>query len=93
MVCLCFEPVGTFAVISLMIGGVAVREAPEPTESSLFQAPANASNISTVFNEDLNAKRVQVAAVLTTLVGIIQVSLETTISFSYLMHLVFAVCM
>uniref|UniRef100_A0A8C6KAQ6 Solute carrier family 26 member 5 n=1 Tax=Nothobranchius furzeri TaxID=105023 RepID=A0A8C6KAQ6_NOTFU len=39
--------IGTFAVISLMIGGVAVREAPE-------------------------SQRVQVVAVLTTLVGIIQ---------------------
>lgn len=76
MVCLCFATIGTFAVISLMIGGVAVREAPEPTESLLFQGLANASNISMVFNEDIIAKRVQVAAVLTTLVGIIQVSLK-----------------
>ncbi|XP_037551735.1 prestin [Nematolebias whitei] len=66
---------GTFAVISLMIGGVAVREAPELTES--FQLAANASNSSnsSVVSdaEDFTAKRVQVAAVLTTLVGIIQI--------------------
>ncbi|XP_013884866.1 prestin [Austrofundulus limnaeus] len=62
---------GTFAVISLMIGGVAVREFPEPTKSLLFQDSANASNVSMACN--LDDKRVQVAAVLTTLVGIIQI--------------------
>ncbi|XP_017294236.2 prestin [Kryptolebias marmoratus] len=61
---------GTFAVISLMIGGVAVREAPE----SAFPLPANVSNSSVTFDEEaLNARRVQVAAVLTTMVGIIQI--------------------
>lgn len=56
-----------------MIGGVAVREAPDLTES--FQLAANASNSSVVSKaEDFTVKRVQVAAVLTTLVGIIQVS-------------------
>ncbi|CAJ1055627.1 prestin [Xyrichtys novacula] len=64
--------VGTFAVISLMIGGVAVREAPD----SMFpMAPSNASNMSAVLGVDVearDARRVQVAVVLTTLVGIIQ---------------------
>ncbi|KAM4711683.1 prestin isoform 1-T2 [Anableps anableps] len=60
---------GTFAVISLMIGGVAVREAPEDK----FYVPTNASNSSLVLNEeDLKARRVQVAVALTTMVGIIQ---------------------
>uniref|UniRef100_A0A8C6K934 Solute carrier family 26 member 5 n=1 Tax=Nothobranchius furzeri TaxID=105023 RepID=A0A8C6K934_NOTFU len=61
--------IGTFAVISLMIGGVAVREAPE----SQFLYPVNGSNSSVVLNKDAcDARRVQVVAVLTTLVGIIQ---------------------
>nr|XP_020483883.1 prestin-like [Labrus bergylta] len=67
--------VGTFAVISLMIGGVAVREAPD----SMFLIPVNGSNTSVVLNvEARDARRVQVAVVLTTLVGIIQVGLKTT---------------
>lgn len=61
--------VGTFAVISLMIGGVAVREAPD----SMFLLPANGSNTSAILDvEARDARRVQVAVVLTTLVGIIQ---------------------
>lgn len=65
---------GTFAVISLMIGGVAVREAPD----SMFYVPsANGSNSSFVLDEvKRDARRVQVAVALTTLVGIIQVSLR-----------------
>ncbi|KAF6725554.1 Prestin [Oryzias melastigma] len=62
--------VGTFAVISLMIGGVAVREAPD---TMFFVPSTNSSNNSSEF--DLVAcenRRVQVAVVLTTLVGIIQ---------------------
>ncbi|XP_015253121.1 PREDICTED: prestin [Cyprinodon variegatus] len=61
---------GTFAVVSLMIGGVAVREAPE----NLFLLPhINGSNSSVVYDEEaLQARRVQVAVVLTTMVGIIQ---------------------
>ncbi|XP_061570056.1 prestin isoform X2 [Cololabis saira] len=63
-------PQGTFAVISLMIGGVAVREAPD----SMFLLPANGSNMSVLVNEEeRDARRVQVAVVLTTLVGIIQI--------------------
>uniref|UniRef100_A0A671YDT1 Solute carrier family 26 member 5 n=1 Tax=Sparus aurata TaxID=8175 RepID=A0A671YDT1_SPAAU len=61
--------IGTFAVVSLMIGGVAVREAPD----SMFILPANGSNMSDVVDVAArDAKRVQVAVVLTTLVGIIQ---------------------
>ncbi|XP_073336919.1 prestin [Pagrus major] len=61
--------IGTFAVISLMIGGVAVREAPD----SMFMLPANGSNMSAIVDVAArDAKRVQVAVVLTTLVGIIQ---------------------
>ncbi|GLD48062.1 prestin, partial [Lates japonicus] len=63
--------VGTFAVISLMIGGVAVREAPD---SMFYVLPANGSNMSAVLDvEARDARRVQVAVVLTTLVGIIQI--------------------
>lgn len=56
-----------------MIGGVAVREAPD---SMFYVLPANGSNMSAVLDVAArDAKRVQVAVVLTTLVGIIQVSL------------------
>ncbi|XP_076578317.1 prestin [Chaetodon auriga] len=62
--------IGTFAVISLMIGGVAVREAPD---SMFYVQPANGSNTSAVLDVAArDARRVQVAVVLTTLVGIIQ---------------------
>nr|XP_019955426.1 PREDICTED: prestin isoform X2 [Paralichthys olivaceus] len=62
--------VGTFAVISLMIGGVAVREAPD---TMFLVSPANASNMSAVVDtEARDARRVQVAVMLATLVGIIQ---------------------
>ncbi|CAN9508079.1 unnamed protein product [Ophioblennius macclurei] len=66
--------VGTFAVISLMIGGVVVREAPD---SMFYVLSANASsNASMVLDvEARDARRVQVAVVLTTLVGIIQIVL------------------
>ncbi|XP_075932226.1 prestin [Anarhichas minor] len=65
--------VGTFAVISLMIGAVAVREAPD---SMFYVLPANGSNASAVLDvEARDARRVQVAVVLTTLVGIIQFAL------------------
>uniref|UniRef100_A0A3B3IKG6 Solute carrier family 26 member 5 n=1 Tax=Oryzias latipes TaxID=8090 RepID=A0A3B3IKG6_ORYLA len=63
-------PQGTFAVISLMIGGVAVREAPD----HMFPVfSGNATNNSSVFDKEAcENRRVQVAVVLTTLVGIIQ---------------------
>lgn len=71
--CVCASA-GTFAVISLMIGGVAVREAPD----SMFCVPsANGSNSSLILNETArDTRRVQVAVALTTLVGLIQVSLR-----------------
>ncbi|NP_958881.1 prestin isoform X1 [Danio rerio] len=59
--------IGTFAVISLMIGGVAVREAPD----SMFMV--NGTNSSLVVNiEARDSRRVEVVVALTTLVGIIQ---------------------
>ncbi|XP_041933812.1 LOW QUALITY PROTEIN: prestin-like, partial [Alosa sapidissima] len=62
---------GTFAVISLMIGGVAVREAPD----FMFYVPGNGTN-STVLDVDArDARRVQLAVALTTLVGLIQLLL------------------
>ncbi|XP_041820005.1 LOW QUALITY PROTEIN: prestin-like [Chelmon rostratus] len=62
--------IGTFAVISLMIGGVAVREAPD---SMFYVQSANGSNTSAVLDVAArDARRVQVAVALTTLVGIIQ---------------------
>ncbi|XP_040885795.1 prestin [Toxotes jaculatrix] len=65
--------VGTFAVISLMIGGVAVREAPD---SMFYVLPTNGSNMSAVLDvEARDARRVQVAVMLTTMVGIIQIVL------------------
>lgn len=65
--------IGTFAVISLMIGGVAVREAPD---SMFFMLPANGSNMSAILDvEARDARRVQVAVMLTTMVGIIQIVL------------------
>ncbi|XP_035530162.1 prestin [Morone saxatilis] len=65
--------IGTFAVISLMIGGVAVREAPD---DMFYVLPANGSNASAVLDVAArDARRVQVAVVLTTLVGIIQLVL------------------
>ncbi|XP_077355564.1 prestin [Festucalex cinctus] len=64
--------IGTFAVISLMIGSVAVREVPD----SYVPPSSNGSNASANFSvADRDAMRVQVAVVLTTLVGIIQIIL------------------
>uniref|UniRef100_A0A8C8IYD5 STAS domain-containing protein n=1 Tax=Oncorhynchus tshawytscha TaxID=74940 RepID=A0A8C8IYD5_ONCTS len=67
--------IGTFAVISLMIGGVVVREAPD----SMFtiQALNGTATNTTVFidTEARDARRVHVAVVLTTLVGVIQLVL------------------
>uniref|UniRef100_A0A3B4CHY4 STAS domain-containing protein n=1 Tax=Pygocentrus nattereri TaxID=42514 RepID=A0A3B4CHY4_PYGNA len=61
--------IGTFAVISLMIGGVAVREAPD----SMF--PLNGTNVTGFDVDARDARRVQVAVALTTLVGLIQLFL------------------
>lgn len=69
-----FASAGTFAVISLMIGGVAVREAPD---SMFYVSSANGSNSSLILNETArDTRRVQVAIALTTMVGLIQVSLR-----------------
>ncbi|XP_056603613.1 prestin [Triplophysa dalaica] len=62
--------IGTFAVISLMIGGVAVREAPD----SMFAV--NGTNASKMVDfEARDARRVEVVVALTTLVGLIQFAL------------------
>ncbi|KAJ8268944.1 hypothetical protein COCON_G00115510 [Conger conger] len=62
--------IGTFAVISLMIGGVTVREAPD---SMFYTQVLNGTNMSTVLDtEARDARRVQLAVALTCLVGIIQ---------------------
>lgn len=63
-------------MISLMIGGVVVREVPD---SMFYVLPANGSNVTAFLDvKARDDRRVQVAIVLTTLVGIIQVSLEKT---------------
>ncbi|KAG7320559.1 hypothetical protein KOW79_016412 [Hemibagrus wyckioides] len=62
--------IGTFAVISLMIGSVAVREAPD----SMF--PLNGTNGTELIDVVArDARRVHVAVALTALVGIIQLVL------------------
>lgn len=72
--CTVYAYAGTFAVISLMIGGVAVREAPD---SMFYEQSTNGSNVSAVLDVAArDARRVQVAVVLTTLVGIIQVRVK-----------------
>uniref|UniRef100_A0A8C9TCQ8 Solute carrier family 26 member 5 n=1 Tax=Scleropages formosus TaxID=113540 RepID=A0A8C9TCQ8_SCLFO len=66
--------IGTFAVISLMIGGVAVREAPD----SMFSVSASNGTNETdavLDTEARDARRVEVAVILTCLVGLIQLAL------------------
>ncbi|MFT7816936.1 prestin-like [Arapaima gigas] len=63
--------VGTFAVISLMIGGVVVREVPDSDFTVYLVNSTNA----TLDTEARDTRRVQVAVVLTCLVGIIQLVL------------------
>lgn len=65
--------IGTFAVISLMIGGVVVREVPDSRFNVLSVNGANGSFVVDIQSRD--DMRVQVAVVLTTLVGIIQLVL------------------
>ncbi|XP_031671079.1 prestin isoform X2 [Oncorhynchus kisutch] len=67
--------IGTFAVISLMIGGVVVREAPD--SMFMIQALNGTATNTTVFidTEARDARRVHIAVVLTTLVGVIQLVL------------------
>ncbi|XP_018602967.2 prestin [Scleropages formosus] len=62
---------GTFAVISLMIGGVAEREAPD---SDFYVHQFNSTN-KTLDTDARDTRRVQVAVALTCLVGIIQLAL------------------
>ncbi|KAK7896867.1 hypothetical protein WMY93_022192 [Mugilogobius chulae] len=65
--------VGTFAVISLMIGGVVVREAPD---DNFYIPDVNGTNTSFIVDvEARDARRVQVAMVFTTITGIIQIIL------------------
>ncbi|KAI1888514.1 hypothetical protein AGOR_G00185950 [Albula goreensis] len=65
--------IGTFAVISLMIGGVSVREAPD---EMFYTQALNGTNVSMVLDvEARDARRVQLAVALTCLVGIIQLFL------------------
>ncbi|XP_053506099.1 prestin [Ictalurus furcatus] len=62
--------IGTFAVISLMVGSVAVREAPD----SMF--PLNSTNGTELIDVAArDARRVQVAVVVTALMGLIQLVL------------------
>lgn len=65
--------VGTFAVISLMIGGVVVREAPD---SMFYVQAVNGTNGTIILDEAArDTRRVQVAVVFTTLTGAIQIAL------------------
>ncbi|XP_018108162.1 prestin isoform X2 [Xenopus laevis] len=64
--------IGTFAVISLMIGGVALRIAPDEMFDIM---PTNATNNTFNNTEARDAMRVKVAAALTLLSGIIQLCL------------------
>uniref|UniRef100_A0AAY4F084 STAS domain-containing protein n=1 Tax=Denticeps clupeoides TaxID=299321 RepID=A0AAY4F084_9TELE len=74
--------IGTFAVISLMIGGVVVREAPD----SMFMLQANGTNSSVpslIDTEARDARRVHLAVALTSLVGINQVLLLGLLRFGF----------
>lgn len=73
-----------------MIGGVAVREAPD---SMFYELSTNGSNASAVLDVTArDARRVQVAVVLTTLVGIIQVRLDSH-SQHVTLPLVYSLCL
>uniref|UniRef100_A0A8C3ULP9 Solute carrier family 26 member 5 n=1 Tax=Catharus ustulatus TaxID=91951 RepID=A0A8C3ULP9_CATUS len=65
--------IGTFAVISMMVGGVAVREVPD----EIISLDSNSTNITDVleYYSARDAKRVQVAVTLAFLAGLIQLSL------------------
>ncbi|XP_054845112.1 prestin [Eublepharis macularius] len=65
--------IGTFAVISLMIGGVAVREAPDEMFDIMDANSTNATDPETFRARD--DARVKVAVAVTLLTGIIQLSL------------------
>ncbi|KAH0616480.1 hypothetical protein JD844_027605 [Phrynosoma platyrhinos] len=66
-------PQGTFAVISLMIGGVAVREAPDEMFDIINTNSTNSSDLDNVKARD--DMRVKVAVAVTLLSGIIQLCL------------------
>lgn len=67
-----------------MIGGVAVREAPD---SMFMNINATGSNASDAINVELRDKsRVQVAVMVTTLAGLIQVSLLQSSRGSLFIH-------
>lgn len=65
--------IGTFAVVSMMIGGVAVREVPD----EIIPLDSNSTNITDVleYYSARDAKRVQVAVALAFLSGLIQLCL------------------
>ncbi|XP_053261687.1 prestin isoform X2 [Podarcis raffonei] len=61
--------IGTFAVISLMIGGVAVREAPDEMFANTYTNSTNNTDLENSARDDM---RVKVAVAVTLLSGIIQ---------------------
>ncbi|XP_023774727.1 prestin isoform X2 [Cyanistes caeruleus] len=65
--------IGTFAVVSMMVGGVAVREVPD----EIFSLDSNSTNITDVleYYSARDTKRVQVAVALAFLSGLIQLCL------------------
>ncbi|NXP63138.1 S26A5 protein, partial [Chloropsis cyanopogon] len=65
--------IGTFAVVSMMVGGVAVREVPD----EMISLDSNSTNITDVleYYSARDTKRVQVAVALTFLSGLIQLCL------------------
>ncbi|NXA75387.1 S26A5 protein, partial [Thryothorus ludovicianus] len=65
--------IGTFAVVSMMIGGVAVREVPDEM-TSLDSNSTNATDVLEFYN-DRDTRRVQVAVALAFLSGLIQLCL------------------
>ncbi|KFQ43627.1 Prestin, partial [Nestor notabilis] len=65
--------IGTFAVISMMVGGVAVREVPDEMVSIGYNS-TNVTDTPEYYN-DRDTKRVQVAVTLAFLTGIIQLYL------------------
>nr|XP_028603177.1 prestin isoform X1 [Podarcis muralis]XP_028603179.1 prestin isoform X1 [Podarcis muralis]XP_028603180.1 prestin isoform X1 [Podarcis muralis] len=64
--------IGTFAVISLMIGGVAVREAPDEMFANTYTNSTNNTDLENSARDDM---RVKVAVAVTLLSGIIQLCL------------------
>lgn len=69
-ICLCLPFPGTYAVMSVMIGGVTERLAPD----SNFMIWDNMTNSSIVDTISRDAERVRVAAAVTFLSGLFQVN-------------------